>query len=119
MTGQRAAEKVTGHPRRGAYLYVRPVHAAPGDGEHHLHRPPVRAAAAAVALGWVLHQITVIDEDLGRSGATSQGRDGFQRLVADAGMGQAGIVIGWRSPGWPATTPAGTGCWKSARSPRR
>ena len=36
----------------------------------------------------------MIDEDLGRSGATTEGRDGFQRLVADVGMGKAGIVIG-------------------------
>jgi DNA invertase Pin-like site-specific DNA recombinase len=36
----------------------------------------------------------VIDEDLGRSGASSEGREGFQRLVADVGMGKAGIVIG-------------------------
>ena len=30
----------------------------------------------AVALGWALDQITVIDEDLGRSGASAEGRDG-------------------------------------------
>ena len=36
----------------------------------------------------------MIDEDLGRSGASAAGRDGFQRLVADVGMGKAGIVIG-------------------------
>ena len=35
-----------------------------------------------------------IDEDLGRSGASAEGREGFQRLVADVGMGKAGIVIG-------------------------
>ena len=48
----------------------------------------------AVALGWAPDQVVVIDEDLGRSGASAQGRDGFQRLVADVGMGKAGIVIG-------------------------
>ncbi|HEX2806876.1 MAG TPA: recombinase family protein [Kineosporiaceae bacterium] len=31
---------------------------------------------------------------MGRSGASAEGREGFQRLVADVGMGKAGIVIG-------------------------
>ena len=48
----------------------------------------------AIALGWTADQVVVIDEDLGRSGASSEGREGFQRLVADVGMGKAGIVIG-------------------------
>lgn len=39
-------------------------------------------------------QVVVIDDDLGRSGASAEGRGGFQRLVADVGMGKAGIVIG-------------------------
>ncbi|MFN2505341.1 MAG: recombinase family protein [Acidimicrobiales bacterium] len=36
----------------------------------------------------------MIDEDLGRSGASAEGRGGFQRLVADVGMGKVGLVIG-------------------------
>ena len=36
----------------------------------------------------------VIDSDLGQSGASSDDREGFQRLVAEVGMGQAGIVLG-------------------------
>ena len=47
-----------------------------------------------MALGWERDQIVVIDEDLGRSGTSTEGRGGFQRLVADVGMGKAGIVIG-------------------------
>jgi hypothetical protein len=95
MTGQRAAERVTAeHLRRNAYLYVRQStlrqvmeNTTSTDRQYGLRQ-------RAVALGWALDQITVIDEDLGRSGATAEGRDGFQRLVADAGMGKAGIVIG-------------------------
>ncbi len=95
MTDQRAAEKVTaGHLRRDAYLYVRQStlrqvmeNTTSTDRQYGLRQ-------RAVALGWALDQITVIDEDLGRSGASAVGRDGFQRLVADVGMGKAGIVIG-------------------------
>jgi hypothetical protein len=36
----------------------------------------------------------VIDDDLGRSGATIEGRLGFQRLVAEFGLGNVGLVLG-------------------------
>jgi DNA invertase Pin-like site-specific DNA recombinase len=48
----------------------------------------------AVALGWRDDQIIVIDNDQGESGASAAWREGFQRLVTDVGMGQAGIVMG-------------------------
>ncbi len=48
----------------------------------------------AVQLGWPSEQIIVIDSDQGQSGASSSGREGFQRLVADVGLGKAGIVLG-------------------------
>jgi len=48
----------------------------------------------AVALGWPAHQVVVIDADLGRSGAQTDGRLGFKELVADVGLGKVGIVLG-------------------------
>jgi DNA invertase Pin-like site-specific DNA recombinase len=45
-----------------------------------------------VALGWSRESIIVIDEDQGQS-AASVGRAGFQRLVAEVGLGHAGIVM--------------------------
>jgi DNA invertase Pin-like site-specific DNA recombinase len=48
----------------------------------------------AVALGWDAHQVRVIDADLGRSGAEATAREGFKGLVADVGLGRAGIVFG-------------------------
>ena len=48
----------------------------------------------AVALGWPAEQIVVIDSDQGQSGASAADREGFQRLVAEVGMGRAGIVLG-------------------------
>src|SRR4029450_5791541 len=43
-------------------------------------------------LGW--NQVVVIDEDLGKSGATVVGRTGFQRLVAEVSLGRVGAVFG-------------------------
>lgn len=44
-----------------------------------------------MALDWRAEQIIVIDSDLGQLGGD---RAGFQRLVADVGLGKTGIVLG-------------------------
>jgi DNA invertase Pin-like site-specific DNA recombinase len=46
-------------------------------------------------LGWRAEQITIVDGDQGRSGASAQGRESFQQMVADVGLGKIGIVIGY------------------------
>jgi DNA invertase Pin-like site-specific DNA recombinase len=48
----------------------------------------------AFHLGWARESIVVADDDLGRSGATIEGRLGFQRLVAEVGLGRVGLVLG-------------------------
>src|SRR5205809_2628984 len=48
----------------------------------------------AIALGWPSDRVIVIDSDLGQSGASAVDREGFQKLVAEVGMGRAGIVLG-------------------------
>src|SRR5208337_5598138 len=48
----------------------------------------------AQALGWRSEQVVVIDEDLGLSGASAVDRNGFQRLVAEVGLGHVGVVMG-------------------------
>ena len=60
----------------------------------------------------------VIDEDLGLSAASTAGRAGFQRLVAEVGLGHVGLVLGFRSRAWPgAPVATGTSFSRSARSP--
>jgi len=46
----------------------------------------------AVNLGWPRPQVTVIDDDLGVSGGGGA-RVGFERLVAEVGLGHIGIVL--------------------------
>lgn len=48
----------------------------------------------AQALGWPAEKIVIIDQDLGHSGASIVDRAGFQRLVADVGLGKVGLVLG-------------------------
>jgi len=89
------AGKVTsGHLTRGAYLYVRQstLKQVISNTESATRQYALRQQAAA--LGWPASQIITIDTDQGHSGASSADREGFQRLVADVGMGRAGIVLG-------------------------
>lgn len=48
----------------------------------------------AVVLGWPEDHVVVIDADLGHTAAFADGREGFQQLVANVGMGLAGLVMG-------------------------
>src|SRR6516165_10887837 len=48
----------------------------------------------ALALGWSEERIVVFDQDLGHSGASMADRLGFQRLVAEVGLGRVGLVMG-------------------------
>jgi len=84
----------TAHLSRLAYLYVR---------QSTLRQVFENAASTqrqyalrdrAVALGWPLDRIVVIDSDLGQSGASGADREGFQRLVSEVGLGRVGIVLG-------------------------
>jgi DNA invertase Pin-like site-specific DNA recombinase len=50
-------------------------------------------AQRARDLGWAPEHITVIDQDQGHSGASTVGRDGFQALLVEVGLGHAGAVL--------------------------
>jgi DNA invertase Pin-like site-specific DNA recombinase len=50
-------------------------------------------ADRAVTLGWARDRIRVVDQDQAQSGSTAMGRDGFQWLVAEVGLGHAGAVL--------------------------
>lgn len=47
----------------------------------------------ARALGWDKARVLVIDDDLGKSGASSLGL-GYQRLVAEVSLGHVGLILG-------------------------
>src|SRR5262245_59206125 len=44
----------------------------------------------ACLLGWPSCQVEVVDEDLGRSGKSAEGRPGFQYLLAQIALGHVG-----------------------------
>jgi DNA invertase Pin-like site-specific DNA recombinase len=90
-----AGQKVTAaHLKRNAYLYVR--QSTPRqvleNSESTARQYALRQRAAA--LGWPPEQIVVIDTDLGQSGSSAVDRAGFQKLVAEVSLGNAGLVLG-------------------------
>jgi len=48
----------------------------------------------AIDLGWPADRVLVIDDDQGRSGASAEGRLGFQRLLAEVGLDHVGLILG-------------------------
>lgn len=48
----------------------------------------------AINLGWSSQKVLIIDEDLGQSATSAEGRPGFRRLVAEVGLDHVGIVLG-------------------------
>jgi DNA invertase Pin-like site-specific DNA recombinase len=83
-----------GHLKRNAYLYVRQSTIRQVFENTESTKRQYALRQQAIALGWPVEQIVVIDSDLGQSGASAVDREGFQKLVTEVGMGKAGIVMG-------------------------
>lgn len=89
------SSKITSHHvERLAVVYVR--QSTPQQTIRHQESTRLQYGLAdrALQLGWPKEHVLVIDEDLGRSGATAAGRPGFQRLVAEVGLDHVGLVLG-------------------------
>ncbi len=83
----------TEHLQRRAFVYVRQSTAAQVHENVESTRRQYALVERAKALGWAADAIEVIDEDLGKSGASTDGRDGFARLVDAVAYGEAGAVL--------------------------
>ena len=89
-----AHQKITAsHLKRNAYLYVRQSTLRQVVENTESTKRQYALRQRATALGWPEDRVIVIDTDLGQSGASTD-REGFQKLVAEVGMGRAGIVLG-------------------------
>jgi len=81
------------HRRRRAVVYVR--QSSPGQVERNVESTALQYALAdrAVELGWPAASVSVVDDDLGRSGASTDGRLGFTELAAEVGLGHVGLIL--------------------------
>jgi DNA invertase Pin-like site-specific DNA recombinase len=82
------------HLQRKAYLYVRQSTLRQVVENTESTQRQYALRQQAVALGWPLEHIIVIDTDLGQSGAAATDREGFQRVVTEVSLGRAGLVLG-------------------------
>src|SRR5262245_45645902 len=90
----RSAPSTPAHLERLAIVYVR--QSSPKQVLEHRESTARQYAFAeqAVALGWPRERVVTIDEDLGKSGRTAEGRSGFQRLVTEVTLSHVGMVLG-------------------------
>jgi DNA invertase Pin-like site-specific DNA recombinase len=82
------------HLQRLAYLYIRQssLRQVLENTESTVRQYALKERA--IALGWPIERIVIIDGDQGHSAASAVDRAGFQQLVAEVGLGHVGIVLG-------------------------
>jgi DNA invertase Pin-like site-specific DNA recombinase len=90
---ERSEQVTTAHRAKLAYVYVRQSSAGQVRQHQESTELQYRLVDRASGLGWPRERIAVIDDDLGKSGASSAARQGFQRLIAEIGLGKAGLVL--------------------------
>jgi DNA invertase Pin-like site-specific DNA recombinase len=94
MNPPTASQVTARHLRRNAYLYVRQSTLRQVLENTESTKRQYALRERAIALGWPREQIITIDTDQGHSAASAADREGFQLLVAEVGLGRAGIVLG-------------------------
>src|SRR5262249_23938509 len=73
------------HPDRMAIVYVRQSTVQQVAENRESTERQYALVHRAIELGWPADRILIIDEDQGKSGATAEGRLGFQKLLAEVG----------------------------------
>lgn len=84
----------TQHLARLAVVYVR--QSSPRQVRENVESTQLQyeLARRAETYGWQKERIEIIDDDLGVSGKSLEGRGGFQRLLAEISLEHVGIVMG-------------------------
>lgn len=83
------------HLERRAVIYVRQSSPNQVLNNQESRRLQYALRERAKQLGWRDQDIEIIDLDLGHTAATTDGRVGFQELVANVALGQVGILIAY------------------------
>lgn len=88
-----SSKVTTAHRAKLAYVYVR--QSSLGQVTRHGESTELQYQLVdrAISLGWPHESVQIIDEDLGKSGASSAPRPGFQHLIAEISLARVGLVI--------------------------
>ncbi len=81
------------HLERQAYVYIRQSSPRQVEENRESQDLQYQLVQRAQGLGWPAARVTVVDEDLGKSGIASTQRAGFQNLVAAVALGEVGIIL--------------------------
>lgn len=87
-------EILNSHLERLAIVYVRQSSTKQVEENIESTQMQYNLVDRAEALGWPRSRIDVIDDDLGISGRSIEGRAGFQRLLAGVSLEHVGMVLG-------------------------
>lgn len=93
MNGERDQKVTANHLARDAYLYVRQATSGQGFENGQVIQRQYNLRQQAVALGWPVERVIVIDGDVGQSGASQAQRPGFQMVLRQIRLGRVGIVM--------------------------
>lgn len=93
MARKRPPQIHTHHLQRLAVIYIRQSTPRQQSWNHSSIAYQRSQINFALTWGWLPERIVVIDEDLGQSGTTAKGREGFQRLLRLVDQGQVGGIF--------------------------
>jgi DNA invertase Pin-like site-specific DNA recombinase/predicted DNA-binding transcriptional regulator AlpA len=82
------------HLHRTAFVYVRQSSATQVEHNRESTERQYALVDKACALGWPREQVSIVDEDLGLSGASASHRGGFARMTAEVALARVGIILG-------------------------
>ena len=89
------SEKIQAHHlERLAIVYIRQSTMQQVIDHQESTRIQYGLVSRAEAMGWRSNRVLTIDEDLGKSGSSAEGRLGFQRLVSEVGLNHVGLILG-------------------------
>lgn len=88
-------KKISGrHQERLAVVYVRQSSVHQVQRHQESTQLQYSLVSHAERLGWPRERVAVIDDDLGISGASTEGRLGFQRLLSEVALDHVGVILG-------------------------
>ncbi len=86
--------KVTAaHQAKWAYVYIRQSSLSQVTRHGESTDLQYQLVERAIQLGWPRERVKTIDEDLGKSGTSTENRLGFQYLIAEIGLAHVGLVV--------------------------
>jgi len=82
------------HRERLAIVYVRQSTLQQVERHQESTRMQYGLRGLAEKMGWPAERVLVVDDDLGMSGASGEGRQGFQRLLSEVALEHVGLILG-------------------------